>query len=354
MNILVDIEKQFEEFYMKMKFNVDGKNIGLLGASGSGKSMTLKLIAGLEKPDRGIIKIGNKTLFDSDKLINISVKDRKVGFLFQNYALFPNMTIRENIGFALNSIEKNKRNKIIKDKTNQVKLNGMENRLPIELSGGQQQRVALARALAVNPEILMFDEPFSALDENLRSYMVKEIKEVLNDFKGTSILVSHNIDEIYRLSDKIIVIDSGKVEAVDDKNDLFLNPPNIITAKLTGCKNIIKVNQISENEVMICEWGIKLKVNNKFNKKITSIGIRANHIKCGELLKESKNIIKCEIAYINESPFKLTVYLIAVQNSLNKEKYNIQLEVSKDMWNEIKNKNKFIDIYLDPEKIMLF
>lgn len=171
MGLYVDIEKKFPEFNLKVKFESKDGVLGLLGASGSGKSMTLKCIAGLETPDRGKIVLNEKIFYDSGKNINIPIKKRKVGFLFQNYALFPNMTVNQNIGFALDNISKSEKGEIVREKINMMNLTGLSERFPSQLSGGQQQRVAIARALAINPEILLLDEPFSALDSHLRSKM---------------------------------------------------------------------------------------------------------------------------------------------------------------------------------------
>ena len=153
MGLYIDVKKKFHGFNLNVKFSTEDNIIGLLGASGSGKSMTLKCIAGLEVPDSGKIILNGKVLYDSEKKINIPVRSRKVGFLFQNYALFPNMTVSQNISFALNNISRVEKDKIVSEKINMMNLNGLEDRYPSQLSGGQQQRVAIARALAVKPEI---------------------------------------------------------------------------------------------------------------------------------------------------------------------------------------------------------
>jgi molybdate transport system ATP-binding protein len=354
----VDIEKKFRDFNLNIKFNVENNIIGLLGASGSGKSMTLKMIAGLENPDNGLIKINEKVVFDSKEKINTESRERKTGFLFQNYALFPNMNVEQNIGFALNKMKKDKKDKIIKDKINQVKLKGLEKRFPNQLSGGQQQRVALARALAIEPEVLMLDEPFSALDEHLRNQMVNQLMEILDSYKGITILVSHNMEEIYRICNKMVVLDSGKVEATGSKENLFIKPPTVVTAKLTGCKNISKANYISKNEILAKEWGIKLKVNEICTKDISHIGIRANHIRIikdkDKVDNEKDNVIKCWVNYINEAPFRVSIYLNIDKRCFKSDHYDLQIEVSKDFLNGIDYLNKPLYISLSPEKLVVF
>lgn len=217
MALLVDIEKVLQGFTLKVKLDIGNETLGLLGQSGCGKSMTLKCIAGIETPTKGKIILNGRTLFDSEKGINIPIKKRKVGYLFQNYALFPNMTVLQNIQFGLKDLSQKEREKIAQDKINMFQLNGLENRYPSQLSGGQQQRVAIARALAVEPEILLLDEPFSALDNFLKSQVEKELMDVVNSYGRTVIFVSHNMDEVYRICDNIKIISNGKEEASGTK-----------------------------------------------------------------------------------------------------------------------------------------
>src|SRR5665647_2717678 len=248
MSLEVNITNKLPGFELKVDFKADNDILGFLGASGSGKSMTLRCIAGIETPDTGKIVLNGRVLFDSENKINIPIRERKVGFLFQNYALFPNMTVEQNIGFGLDkSIPKIERSKIINKKIKDLQLSGMEKRYPYQLSGGQQQRVALARALVVDPEIILLDEPFSALDEHLRNNMIIQLKEDLIDFKGTSIFVTHNMEEAYQLCNNIIIIAGGCIDATGHKDVIFNNPPTLYSAKLTGCKNISKARKVGNN-----------------------------------------------------------------------------------------------------------
>ncbi|MFR5131354.1 MAG: sulfate/molybdate ABC transporter ATP-binding protein [Terrisporobacter sp.] len=168
MSLILDIEKDFGSFYLKANIKQEKGVLGFLGESGCGKSMTLKCIAGIVKPDRGRIVLNGRVLFDSEKKINLPPQERRVGYLFQNYALFPHMTTKENIEIGLSNLSKDEKDKVVKEHLTKMKLEGFENRYPHQLSGGQQQRIAFARALACNPEILLLDEPFSALDNHLK------------------------------------------------------------------------------------------------------------------------------------------------------------------------------------------
>mgnify|MGYP000210022179 CR=1 FL=1 len=206
MSLYIDINKDLSSFNLEVAMESKGGIIGFLGASGSGKSMTLKCIAGLEKADSGKIIINEKVLFDSENKINIKTKDRKVGFLFQNYALFPHMTIRDNIEIGLDKLRKIEKNKLSSTYIEKFGLNGLENRYPWQLSGGQQQRVALARALITSPDILLLDEPFSALDYQTKLFVQNDVYNIIKKEQKAALIVTHDISEAIALSDKIIIL----------------------------------------------------------------------------------------------------------------------------------------------------
>lgn len=230
MELLVDIQKNLAGFELDVKFETGMDTLGLLGASGSGKSMTLRCIAGIETPDCGRIILNGRTLFDSKKGINLPCRKRKLGYLFQNYALFPHMTVEENIGFGLGEKKREDRVAIIREKVKMIKLEGLENRYPNQLSGGQQQRVALARALAIEPEALLLDEPFTALDDYLRSHMVKQLTETLSNYPGVTLFVTHNMDEVYSVCNKLVVLSLGKIEAQGGTEEVFRSHIRLVLA----------------------------------------------------------------------------------------------------------------------------
>lgn len=196
MSLQVNIKKRLGSFTLESAFAMDGGVLGLLGASGCGKSMTLKCIAGIEKPDEGRIVLDGRVLYDSAAHINLPPQQRHVGYLFQNYALFPNMTVRQNILAGLHhEKDRRKREKAMQDAVHFFQLDGLEVRRPNQLSGGQQQRVALARIMVNQPQLLMLDEPFSALDSHLRLRLQMEMKELLNSFGRDVLMVTHSRDE---------------------------------------------------------------------------------------------------------------------------------------------------------------
>lgn len=275
--LYANIKKRLGSFTLDIEIDINGDTLALLGASGCGKSMTLKCIAGVEKPDEGIIVLNDRVLFDSKKKINLLPQERKVGLLFQNYALFPNMTLEENISIAIPKC-KSRKKEIIKDKIKAFSLEGLENNYPHQLSGGQQQRVALARMLVNEPEILMLDEPFSALDEHLRWQMEEELVSVLQEHNGSTLYVSHNKDEVYRICDKIAVFVDGKIVELNERDQLFQRPRTLHTATLTGCKNISRAEKIQDNLVHAIDWGIELVSREIVQEGLQYVGIHSHNI----------------------------------------------------------------------------
>ena len=240
----VNIKKKLNKFNLEFNFEKDKDIIGLIGSSGSGKSMTLKCIAGIEKPDKGQIILNDRILFDSEKKINVKTKDRHIAYLFQNYALFPNMTVWKNIFISVNkkysNIEKQDK---VKNMIQSLELSGLENKYPDELSGGQQQRVALARIVVNEPEYLLLDEPFSAIDAFLKWNLAKELKKTIKFFDKGTLFVSHNINEVYYICKRSIIMANGEVVEEGNIKEIIENP------KTEACKKIVMFSDISRKEL---------------------------------------------------------------------------------------------------------
>lgn len=348
MSLYIDITKNLSSFNLDVSMESKSGIIGFLGASGSGKSMTLKCIAGLEKPSKGKIVINNKVLFDSEEKINIKTRDRRVGFLFQNYALFPHMTIKDNIEIGLDKISKVEKGKLSYNYIKKFGLEGLENRYPWQLSGGQQQRVALARALITSPDILLLDEPFSALDNHLRASMERELVDILKDYKGTVVFVTHDIAEAYRICDKIIVFDGGKAKDIRDKNALFKAPQSLAEAKLTGCKNISKAKKLDNNFIFAEEWNLKLKCLADIKDNINYIAIRSHNIKLYKD-EEEENVFEVLIENIVENPFDYTLYIKSI-NSTSRDL--IHFTISKEEM--VFGINEKIKVKFEPQYLFTF
>lgn len=258
MSVYVDITKKLGDFTLKVKFKTNRLATALFGLSGSGKSVTLKCIAGTIKPDSGKIELNGKTLFDSEKNINLPPQKRNIGYLPQNYALFPNMSVKNNIYCGLTKYKPSQRKAICDEYIERFNLNFVTDLYPHQLSGGQQQRVALARALATKPKLLLLDEPFSALDAQLKLQLELDMIDLLKEFDGDIIFVSHNKDEIHSLCESVCVIENGVSSNVCDIEKVLINPTTVTQALLTGIENICEINNTGMTEFGFTLSDIKL------------------------------------------------------------------------------------------------
>lgn len=313
MSVDVKIRKKLNSFQLDMEFHSTADRIGILGASGGGKSMLLKCIAGIETPDEGRIGIDGTLLFDSRDKVNMKPQKRNVGYLFQNYALFPTMTVERNIAAGLTGTRQQKRERVA-EMVKKFRLEGLEKRLPGELSGGQQQRTALARIMAYEPGVLLLDEPFSALDLYLKDRLQRELSEMLEEYEGTVILVSHSRDEIYRFSDETYMIGGGKILAGGKTEKLFEDPGCIEAARLTGCKNFSRAERIGRHCVRITDWEVTVKTEREVPEDITYIGYRAHEFipvwkGSGEEECEEESLIPFCLESCARLPFEHNYYL---------------------------------------------
>ncbi len=340
MELKVCIKKNLRDFVLDVDFTVHDEIFALLGASGCGKSMTLKCIAGIETPDEGKIILNGRTLYDSAKKINLPPQLRRAGYLFQNYALFPNMTVAENILFAAvgNAEEKNRK---LKENLSRFQLDGLENAYPSELSGGQQQRVSFARVLTSHAEILLLDEPFSALDSWLKWQLELELADIFKIY-GAAILVSHDRGEVYRLADKVAVMHNGVIGTLDTKREVFKHPKTLAATILTGCKNISPARKIAADKIFAEEWQLELTAKN-IPDDLKFVGIRSHNLEFRAGLGE--NIFRMEIAQVIEDTFS---YIVMVRAEGGK---SIRWEVDKNFWRKIQAEEVYL--YFPSDKIIL-
>ena len=310
MSLEVTIAKRFEGFTLHADFAAGNTAAAILGASGCGKSMTLRCIAGIVKPDSGRIVLDGRVLFDSEKGIDLPPQQRNVGLLFQNYALFPNMTVEQNILCALKK-EKDPaaRKAACGSALRAMRLEELAHRLPSELSGGQQQRAALARILAGRPRILMLDEPFSALDSYLREEVEGEVGSLLSNFDGTALLVTHDRDEAYRLCREMIVMDSGEVLRAGTTKDVFADPRCLTAARLTGCKNILPCVRVDDHHVRLTGWERELTVALPVPEGCCAVGIRAHDF--APEAADGENRMPVQVGASSENPFDWNVICTA-------------------------------------------
>ena len=323
MALYVDFEKKCGDFLLKVKFTAQKEVLGLLGASGCGKSMTLKCIAGIEKPDKGVIRLDDKVFFDSEKRIHLPVQKRRVGYLFQDYALFPNMTVLQNI--LCGAGDRKKASEYVK----RFFLEGKEQLYLAQLSGGQKQRTAMARMLAGEPEILMLDEPFTALDNYLKMQLERELMNVMEDYGKTVLFVSHDRNEAYRMTDRIAVMEDGQILDVQPKEELFQNPASLAATLLTGCKNVSMLQAESDSGYA---------------------AFRAHYFQVVPAMEEA-NVLECHILRVIEDTFS-TVVLFCNGNRTGEHASEVlTYELPKEEWQALKN-TETLYLKMPPEQII--
>lgn len=352
MQLIVDIQKQLPQYCLEVAFDIEREALGILGSSGSGKSMTLRCIAGIETPTSGMIMLNNRILYDSRKGINLPSRDRKVGFLFQNYALFPHLTVAQNIAYGLKGLSKNATNRRVLEQLGQTKLLGLGDRYPQQLSGGQQQRVALARALATEPDVLLLDEPFSALDTHLRSELEKHLIKTLSSYNGLTLFVSHNLEEAYRVCQKLLVLSAGKLVAAGHKQTIFDHPGTLTVAQLTGCKNYSRIQPIAAHKIHALDWNCTLQTVEPVSPRHTHVGIRAHQIAFPET-SEQPNTVLAWLAWTSETPHRITLYLKLGEPPVNSDDYHLQAEVFKEKWQTLKDRPTPWFVRLDSSRLLL-
>lgn len=307
MSVNARFTKKLKDYVLDIEFSTDGEPLGILGASGSGKSMTLKCIAGVETPDEGFIEVNGRTLFCSKSKINLPPQKRNVGYLFQNYALFPHMTLGQNIECVI-QVKRSNDKTDIDNLLDRFGLTGLRDSYPARLSGGQQQRAALARIIAYEPELLMLDEPFAALDAHLRETLLFDIAPLMNEYGGNAILVAHDRREIYKLCPTLMALNCGKVSEFGKTKELFERPASYTAARLTGHSNFSRATKLSANTVMAHDWGRELEVTAPIPDDIAYIGIHSRGFV--PLYDESadrtngKNVISVRLMECIENPLE--------------------------------------------------
>lgn len=362
MALEVQFEKRLPAYNLNVDFSSDADPLAVLGPSGAGKSMTLRCIAGLERPDRGRIALHGRALFDSAKGINLLSRDRRIGFVFQHYALFPHLTVAENISFGLDGLAAEERDARVKRQIAQAHLAGFENRSPRELSGGEQQRVALARALAIEPQALLLDEPLSALDTHLRSQIERQLIDTLAGFRRPALFVTHNMEEAYRIATNLVVLTKGRVAAHGPKEEIFRRPPNLEVALLTGLKNFSRANKISADAVEALDWNCPLRASQPIPSPPKYVGIRAHYIdflESASCVSSGANVFPCWLVRASETPFRITLYLRLHHPPEHKTpdgagEHHLQAELFKEKWQRMREHPQPWHVQLSPESLLFF
>ena len=345
MSLYVDIEKRLGGFHLRVKVETDGEVLALLGASGCGKSMTLKCIAGVETPDRGKIVLNGRTLFDSEKKINLPPQKRRVGYLFQQYALFPNMTAAQNITCALRHLPHGEKSARLAELVKTFRLEGLEHLRPAQLSGGQQQRVALARIFASRPEALLLDEPFSALDSYLRWQLELSLMDTLQSYAGDVLFVSHSRDEVYRLCQSVCVLSGGLAEAKMPVRDFMDAPATRAAALLSGCKNVSRARRAGEYAVECLDWGVTLRTAQQVGEDVTFAGYRAHFFDLVD--GPGENVIECRAQRVIDNIFSVIIMLQPANATAL-----LRYELPQDVW-QAQNAAATVYLRARPECVLL-
>jgi len=299
----IQIKKSLPGFGLDISLAVEPEIMAILGPSGCGKTMTLKCIAGLIQADEGRISLDNKVFYDSHTGVNLKSQERKVGFVFQNYALFPHMNVFNNIAFGIRYLPGEEIKEKVKHWLQKMHLHGLEKRFPGQLSAGQQQRVALARALVSEPEVLLLDEPFSALDSIVKERMEEELLQMHEFFPGHVLFVTHNLAEAYKLSSKIAVFETGRLLQFGAKETVVNRPSNRTAARLTGVRNIVPavIQKVEDARLNLELSGskIQLEVENEPGAawkpgQAVNLGIRSEYVQVNAKAGENSLTVMVE------------------------------------------------------------
>lgn len=343
MPLTVEFQKKLGEFRLQVQFEADNERLALLGASGCGKSVTLRCIAGIMTPDEGKIILDGVTLFDSAAGIDLPPQRRRAGYLFQQYALFPHMTVRQNIAAA-----SGKKDGRVDRLLRQFRLERVSGLKPGQLSGGQQQRTALARILASEPGLLLLDEPFSALDSFLKDQLETELAETLDHFPGPVIWVSHDRGEVFRNCRRVCVMDRGQSRPVQSLRELFHAPDSEVAARLSGCKNFTAAVPRG-GEVYLPEWDLTLRCPRPVPEGVTRMGVHARFVTPAD--GSGINTFPCRTVRVTEDVFS-TVVLLRPEGAAQ-DAPPLRMELEKMAWRSIAEKERIL-VSIRPEDILLF
>jgi len=324
-----------------------GELFFLLGPSGCGKTTLLRCIAGFYEPESGRILIGDRDV------TRLPPEERNTGMVFQSYALWPHMSVEENVAFGL-ELRKTPKAEIVervKEALAAVKMTDRAHYKPNQLSGGQQQRRALARALAIRPDILLMDEPLSALDTYLRSHIEKLLVEVLASYQGVTLFITHKLEEAYRLCPNLLVLSQGQILANGTKEDIFQRPPTYEVAQVTECKNFSRARPVGDTHLEAIDWNCRLEVIDPLPPDLSWVGLRAHHI---EFLRQGNqsNTFPGWLAMITETQHKVSVYIKLHSPPQSPHDYHLQAEVYREKWELLQSRPFPWYVRLNPVHLM--
>lgn len=348
----VQVRRHLENFTLDVQIDTASGAVGLLGPSGAGKSMTLRMIAGVSTPDSGQITLNGRTLFDSSAGTNLPPAHRKIGMVFQDYALFPHLTVSENVAFGLYGRPAAARRARVEQLLSSMHILELAHRFPREISGGQRQRVALARCMAMDPDSLLLDEPFSALDPHLRRQTEEQLRETLAHFHGPIVFVTHDMEEAFRFCTDLLVLNHGNVIAQGPKQELFERPRTVAAALLTGCKNVVEAVSLGDQVIDVHAWSCRLFVSAPAPRALTHIGYRSHQFVFQNHFG-AQNTFPCWLVNTSEAPHEMTLYLRLHAAPSSGDPPHLQADVPKDLWRTLRASPQPWNITLDPARLLL-
>lgn len=345
MSLSVDVHKDLGSFKLDVSFELPhaDETLALLGPSGCGKSLTLGCIAGTVRPDAGRVVLDGTVLFDSEKGVNLPPQKRNVGYLFQQYALFPNMTVLQNVMVGAKG-DRAERERTARSWIDRMQVTGLEGRRPAQLSGGQQQRVALARMFASEPALVLLDEPFSALDGHLRWTLEMGLSDTLKSYRGGALYVSHNRDEVYRLCDSVCVVTDGANEPPEPTHRFFEYPRTVPAATISGCKNISAATVTADGELDCPDWGVRLRTSLPIADGTCAAGIRAHYFTVAGPGEEG-NVICGRVERVIDNTFSMIVMVRTLGGAA------VRYECDKELWRALDDP-KEVTLAIDPRFVM--
>jgi molybdate transport system permease protein len=348
----IDLEKRLERFQLAVRLRAGRGAVGILGPSGAGKTMTLRMVAGVAEPDGGRIALNGRVLFDSATGENVRPARRRIGIVFQDYALFPHMTVEENVGFGLSGLTEAERRVQVARHLERMHIAELAGRMPGEISGGQRQRVALARCMAMEPDALLLDEPFAALDPHLRRRTEEQLRETLAEYTGAVLFVTHDMEEAFRFCSELVVLDGGRVIASGPKHELFERPRTVAAARLTGCKNIVAARRIGAELIAVDAWGCELRTASAVPEGLTHVGVRSHQIAIATDAA-GENTFPCWLMGSSEAPHEMTLYLRLHRPAQAGEPAHLQVDVPKDAARALMELPQPWLVRLDPARLLL-
>jgi sulfate/thiosulfate transport system ATP-binding protein len=347
--VIENVSKKFGAFQalQDISLNIEpGELVALLGPSGSGKTSLLRIIAGLEGLDEGAI------LFDGQNITQISPKERNVGFVFQHYALFKHMTVFDNVAYGLKVRPRKTRpsKEQIRAKVTEllslVKLENFADRYPSQLSGGQRQRVALARALAVEPKVLLLDEPFGALDAKVRKELRRWLRKLHDDFHITSIFVTHDQEEALDVADRIIVMNGGKIEQIGSPEEVYEHPVSPFVYDFLGNVNLFK-GRLQNGKLAVGDLSLSI-TNNQAEDHADAVGYVRPHDIDIELTQTSEDQVAATITHIH-----LVGPTVQIELRQNVGDHYLEAEITKDVYRKLEL-TKGQTVFIRPKQLRVF